>query len=64
LRSSSQSHNEFLLPLLQEASLWNFPSYAAGVRVAAGVLVVAVETARAVASSMREMEYIMIHGTN
>jgi hypothetical protein len=41
----------------------NFPSYAAGVRVAAGVLVVAVETARVVVGSMMEMEHMMIHET-
>jgi hypothetical protein len=63
LRSSSQSHNEYLLLPLREASLWNFPSYAAGVRVCAGVLVVAVVTARAVVGSMREMKLIMIHKT-
>jgi hypothetical protein len=62
LRSSSQSHNEYLPLPLREASLWNFPSYAVGVHVDAGVLVVAVETARAVVGSMKEMEHMMIHG--
>jgi len=62
-RSSSQSHNGYLLLPLREVSLWNCPSCAVGVRVAAEVLVVAVVTATAVVGSMRRMEHIMIHGT-
>jgi len=61
-KGSSQTQNEYLHLPPWGASLWNSLSYAAGVRVAAEVLVVAMVTAMAVVR-VREMEHIMIHRT-